>query len=224
MKILFSGLVLVALIFTIIVMILKPEFRPTIELLVSIYLITQFVFIVCRGIYRTIRNRLQTDKNTSVGTSWFSDLLLRVGYSLLSVSIFGLPKRQKSLSYPTVVSLLMRQRTKANSIAYMLLSSAVVIYLVFSFVFGVEPKTGTILFIVFLMLSLNINWKVSDYRIKHGFYGTNEYEAREILNFITSHADKSSFTTGKGLKDVLSAPMEEAHDHDIIPGAKGFKA
>ena len=53
------------------------------------------------------------------------------------------------------------------------------------------------------------------YRIKRGYYGTNQHEAKELLRFLIKHADKTDFSDGDGLKKIFPTP-EEIADHSRV--------
>ncbi|HEX4496490.1 MAG TPA: hypothetical protein VIE43_12535 [Thermoanaerobaculia bacterium] len=40
------------------------------------------------------------------------------------------------------------------------------------------------------------------YRIRLGLFGTNEYEARQVLHFVLDNADKHDFSGGLGVEDL----------------------
>jgi hypothetical protein len=225
MRTLYVGIATGSLVVATILMIVYPSLRPTIEVLISLYLITNFMFIVCRGIYRTLRNKLHTAENTMRGMSWLSDLLQQTVYNLSSLSAYEMTRRQEEYIYPTIISVFIQQQSKNNSIAYCVLFLAVIAHIMFVFLLGLEMNIGVIISVLFIVLTLYINEIVLIYRIKHGFYGTNEYEVREILHFITNHADPSNFTTGQGLKDLLPPPIpEEAHRPERLPSIEGTQA
>lgn len=225
MRTLYLGIATGSLVVAIILMIVSPSLRPTIEALISLYLITNFMFIVCRGVYRILRNRLHAAESTVRSMGWLSGLLQQTVYNLSSLSVYEMTRRQKEYIYPTIISIFIQQQSKNNSIAYCVLFLAVIIHIVFVFLLELEINIGVITAVLFLVLTLYINEAVLIYRINHGLYGTNEYEVREILNFIMNHADPSNFTTGQGLKDLLPPPIpEEAHRPERLPGIEGTQA
>lgn len=44
------------------------------------------------------------------------------------------------------------------------------------------------------------------YRVRKGWYGRNEYEAREIISYIVAHANKDDFNDDGGLKKLMDEP------------------
>jgi hypothetical protein len=124
-------------------------------------------------------------------------------------------KNKRALANITVVGLLVSRKAKQTSLAYLALFSAFLIYYLFSLIGILILNPLVLLFIAVLILALFINQKALEYRIRHGLYGTNEYEAREILNFILSNVDKDDFTTGSGLHEITPEPESESI-YDVV--------
>jgi hypothetical protein len=56
------------------------------------------------------------------------------------------------------------------------------------------------------------------YRIEKGLFGTNEHEARALIDFITRNADKIDFTGGDGkLRKVLLPEAQTAQVSSHVP-------
>ncbi|NOU49157.1 hypothetical protein HG263_01140 [Pseudoalteromonas sp. JBTF-M23] len=72
---------------------------------------------------------------------------------------------------------------------------------------------GSLLFLI----AIKASHKVLEYRIDKGFYGDNEYEAREILQFITSDGG-NKFDKGKKIRAFQSA--SETHSLNRPVGVK----
>jgi FtsH-binding integral membrane protein len=69
----------------------------------------------------------------------------------------------------------------------------------------VAPQELVILLIA-AIVALNSSTLALDYRVSHGLFGTNEYEAREIVRFVLKNAGDSDFSGGLGARDLdLSA-------------------
>src|SRR4051794_30879466 len=59
---------------------------------------------------------------------------------------------------------------------------------------------------------LFLSERVLQYRIRHGMYGTNEYEAREVVHFLLRHAKDTNFSGGSGLRE--DAQLDELVERD----------
>ena len=68
-----------------------------------------------------------------------------------------------------------------------------------------------------LILAIHADQKLIDYRVKRGWYGKNEFEAREIINFIVSHSNKDDFNGSGGLKKIIPLPEIEAEKNEPSP-------
>lgn len=120
----------------------------------------------------------------------------------------------------TIVGLMVGVKAKQNAMAYAFLFLALFVYFYVSRDVTYALDLVVLIIISALILALFINQKILEYRISKGLYGSNEYEAREILRFILSHTDKSNFSDGQGLKEILPTPeLESSTDKETIEGA-----
>jgi hypothetical protein len=55
---------------------------------------------------------------------------------------------------------------------------------------NISPSFLSNYILIFLFVVINVHQLILKYRIKNGFYGTNKYELRELLNFIEKNNDK----------------------------------
>lgn len=125
----------------------------------------------------------------------------------------------------TVIGLMMIRKEKQTFLAYIFLIASLLVYIALSQLLNLSVRTDLTLLVLGLLLALFVNQKVLEYRIKKGFYGTNEFEAREVLKFILEHADKSSFSDGQGLKDIMPTPEpNDMSEEKFVDGTKGVKA
>lgn len=60
------------------------------------------------------------------------------------------------------------------------------------------------------------------YRIRHGYYATNQHEAREFLRFLIAHIDKTDFSDGNGMKKIFPTPEEIAAASKSIERLPGY--
>lgn len=103
----------------------------------------------------------------------------------------------------TIVGLLVERRIKSDTRSYIILFCALFLHFVFSLLPSYSINWLLILFLVSLIGLLHLNQKVLEFRIKKGYYGCNEYEAREILSYILEHSDKKQFNDKDGIKEIF---------------------
>lgn len=112
---------------------------------------------------------------------------------------------QNQLAQP-LLGFLLAKKARQSSVAYFFLFLSLILYWYLSALSIIPVRIGVLLFISALIIALFIGQQLLEYRIKKGLYGTNEYEAREIIEFILSNKDKSDFTGGKGFKEIFLEP------------------
>jgi hypothetical protein len=106
----------------------------------------------------------------------------------------------------TVVEILLKDRAKHSLFVYSVLIVALMIYLLACYKSGNSVSLGTLFILLLFILARYINQYALEYRLRHGYYGTTEYEAREIIGMILKHSDKSDFSSGNGLRELLPEP------------------
>lgn len=113
-------------------------------------------------------------------------------------------ERQESAKSLALTSLIVKHTSKSNTIAY-LFSIASLISYIFLVYLGVLEKGFLIpcLSIVFIIIIFT-KQQILVHRIKTGQYGSNEYEAREIISFILDEANKHYFNGGNGHPVIFS--------------------
>ncbi len=81
--------------------------------------------------------------------------------------------------------------------------------------------SNVVIFILCIAIVLINVWSLAfHYRISHGLYGTNEYEAREIIQFILNYTDDRDFTDGLGARPLDLSPETEKEIAAVWEGAK----
>ena len=69
------------------------------------------------------------------------------------------------------------------------------------------------------MFAIHADHKLIEHRIRNGWYGKNEFESREIIEFILSHANKDDFNDSGGLKKIIPTPeFSEEERKEIATG------
>lgn len=75
-------------------------------------------------------------------------------------------------------------------------------------------------FIFSMILIIQIDHILIDYRVKKGIYGNNEFESREIIDFILSHSDKDDFHDGGIAKKIIPDPDELVEKFNEMEGRR----
>ncbi|MDW1999332.1 hypothetical protein R7P64_01965 [Vibrio sp. 2304] len=129
---------------------------------------------------------------------------------LLSVeSIIDSSKKKTN----TVVGMMLKERASKANRSSLLLVATVVVYLIFCAITAIEFSWLVILFPCILLFAFQADQYLITFRIRKGWYGRNEYEAREIIEYILSHADKDDFNDEGGLKKLMDDP-ERVEDQE----------
>jgi hypothetical protein len=106
----------------------------------------------------------------------------------------------------------------------MLLLIAAVGILILTYAFGFETMSNTIFIPLGLCFLLLIKDAVLHYRVTHGLFGTNAYEARMMIDFLLENADKTDFTDGNGKLKPAFLPEQLREDHIRGEGEVGVHA
>lgn len=125
----------------------------------------------------------------------------------LSMAILLLMEREKksrdSSKKIYIVKEIANKKMHNNSLAYFYLIISLLSYFVFSLFFSLSIIIEIVITIFILLVFTN--QKILEYRISKGLYGTNESEAREILQFIIENQNK--YSDGKGV-NVFSSQAD----------------
>lgn len=125
-------------------------------------------------------------------------------------------------SAQSVIGFWLARRAKQRSAAYFFLLFSLVLYWYVSALSIIQVRTEVICFILALIVALFVGQKALEYRIKKRLYGTNEYEAREILEFMLSNAHKSDFTSGKGFKGLFpESKVKPTDSAEVLTDVRG---
>lgn len=136
--------------------------------------------------------------------------------SVISKKISEYSNERKKSS--TIVGMMLSDKIKSSSRIQIILISSLVIHVIVALLSSIDINGFIILIISLALLALHVDHKLIEYRIKKGFYGRNEYEAKEIINYIISHADKNDFNDGNGRKKLIPDPeidLQENTSKDI---------
>ncbi len=117
-------------------------------------------------------------------------------------------KKAEIKKQASVIGLLLKSKQKEILQASIALSFITVLFNILGYRFD-EPILVGNAFICLCFVLLITYQLLLNYRIKNGLYGTNNYEAREIIEFILNNSDE--FKSGSG-KTISIFPEEESID------------
>ncbi|WP_190287978.1 hypothetical protein, partial [Marichromatium sp. AB31] len=123
-----------------------------------------------------------------------------------------------ALDRSTIVGMLVGNKIKQDTKSYIYLLIALLIHLSMSVFSVVNINVYLITGLIFLIGALSINQKITEYRIRKGYYGGTPYEAREIIRYIEDHSNKNDFTDGDGKKKLFQNAEESTKKEVIVYG------
>jgi len=136
----------------------------------------------------------------------FPGLLVRAASRDTSEAIS--PVTQKTA---TAIGAVIEGRRSTQYVASALLLAAVGALLAIAYITDSEVGVPTIWILSAGVVLINLSGILLNYRVAKGLYGTNEYEAREIVHFVLEHAEDVDFSAGLGAHDLeFSAESERA--------------
>lgn len=126
--------------------------------------------------------------------SFFQPLMIRSIEKTIRKIASNLPK--KAIDANTIVGFMAIKRAQQFVNSLILILATSIIYLCLSIFQIVTPNLLAVLFLILITLIIIANHKAYEYRIDHGFFGNNEFEAREIIKFIISKSNNSDLING----------------------------
>ncbi len=129
----------------------------------------------------------------------------------------GIENESKPKSNTIVGLMLEKKLTDSNTNTRRLLLVAAA-YLACAAVDIVPFNQFVLIIPAILLAALYLDQYLIIYRVRKGWYGRNEYEAREIIEYVISHADKDDFNDEGGLKKLMDAPEREEHKSAEVEG------
>ncbi|MFC9728387.1 hypothetical protein [Bacillus cereus] len=108
-----------------------------------------------------------------------------------------------------VTELVVRHNAKNNTLAYIYAGLSLLVYIVGIRLEIFQPNYIFQLFIILMIVIIFTKQKILEYRLQKGYYGTNEYELRQILRFISDEKNKNYFN-GDGSSRKIFPSTEEA--------------
>lgn len=118
----------------------------------------------------------------------------------------------------TIVGVMLLERLKKSAKLQLVLFLCLVINLLVSFLPSIEFSYFLLAVVSLFFLCIHADQQLIEHRIKKGWYGKNEYETKEIINFIISHSNKNDFNDSGELKRVIPLPVIESEPEK----ARGF--
>jgi len=109
----------------------------------------------------------------------------------------------------TIVGVMLQEKLKNAMKSQIILITCFALNLILSALSVVNFSYILCIFISVMILAIHVDQKLIDHRVRKGWYGKNEFEAKEIINFIVSHANKDDFNDSGGLKRVIPLPEAE---------------
>ncbi|NWD88231.1 hypothetical protein [Pseudomonas sp. K5002] len=124
----------------------------------------------------------------------------------------------------TIVGLMLSEKMKQSTKIQMIFLSVLILDAFLAFINDARMNIFVLFVVVVGWAGIYIDHKLIEFRINKGWYGTNEFESREIIRFIISHANKDDFNDQGKLKKVIPEPsLSDSNEFDFS-SAGGAKA
>lgn len=127
--------------------------------------------------------------------------------------------RSRCLKATTAIGAVIEDRRSRQLAASLVLLGAILVYLFLTVYWGIQVGTLVIVILVGGIVLLNVGSISLNYRVANGLYGTNEYEAREIIRFVLENADDIDFSGGLGARDLDLCAEEKRAATEAWDGA-----
>ncbi|MFT6910312.1 MAG: hypothetical protein ACJAS1_007040 [Oleiphilaceae bacterium] len=164
--------------------------------------------------YIEVLNILLND--SMLGNNVFTKIAIYINASLfktlanISEQIVKSSETEKKAK--TVVGLMISDKMRKSSRAQLFLFLALIVNISGSLVLDNSISSFVMVFVSLLLLCIQIDHKLIEYRVNKGWYGKNEFETLEIIEFIIAHSDKNDFNDSGGLKKVITQPKIVAEE------------
>ncbi|MBE3705193.1 hypothetical protein HJ207_21905 [Vibrio parahaemolyticus] len=106
----------------------------------------------------------------------------------------------------TIVGVMLLEKAKKGTVQQAILISSIAVYVSSVWFMNSDINQFVLLFLAFLLLAVFVDQKLMEFRVRKGWYGSNEFETRELIEFITLHSDKDDFNDGSGAKRIIPNP------------------
>jgi hypothetical protein len=109
----------------------------------------------------------------------------------------------------TAIDSVARRAEGSRLAASLVLMAALLLMLLLTVRYGYEAPLPLRIFLVGAIAVLWVSKLALDYRISRGLFGTNEYEAREIVRFVLRNASDTDLSGGLGARKLDLTPSTE---------------
>lgn len=147
-------------------------------------------------------------------------------YKTMLLRLFNANKNNKGAKEAnafnlTIAEMLFTTKAKHSLYAYAFIATTAILHFTWAALTSQDINHGLLLFLAIAFALIHLNQKILEFRIGRGFYGKNEYEAREMVLFLMSHADKTDFTDSDGLKKLFPEVKENDRELEAVNGLLG---
>ncbi|ENH7109824.1 hypothetical protein ABWJ26_000227 [Vibrio fluvialis] len=118
----------------------------------------------------------------------------------------------------TIVGMMLEEKFASSNKNARLLSMTIFGYMLITYFDFVAFNILALIVPMALLSALLLDKFLITLRIRRGWYGRNEYEAREIINYVSSHANKDDFNDDGGLKKLMDAPELVKEQAETLEG------
>lgn len=104
----------------------------------------------------------------------------------------------------TIVGMMLKEKLDGSNKSCLLIIVALVVYSLIAMFNLIPLHFSAFAISLGLLGAIYLDQYLIVYRVKKGWYGRNEYEAREIINYIIAHANPEDFNDEGGLKTLMA--------------------
>jgi len=135
-------------------------------------------------------------------------MLIMTVYLFFSLKKGSIPLLKK---YPglSIVGIMKQKRAQQSEIALVFLSTFMGSYVILALIKWTEVNLTLLAVLIIISTMVLANKVIFEYRVSHGFYGKNKYEAAEIIKFILEESSAIDFYDNDKPKKVIS-------DEDLV--------
>lgn len=106
----------------------------------------------------------------------------------------------------TIVGVMLLEKAKKGAIQQLIIILCVLFYTLIAWLTESDINPLVLLFLFLLLLAIFLDQKLMELRIRKGWYGSNEFETRELIEFISLHSNMDDFSDGNGAKRIIPNP------------------
>ncbi|GHZ70606.1 hypothetical protein VCSRO175_3424 [Vibrio cholerae] len=118
----------------------------------------------------------------------------------------------------SIIGMLVGEKIRKDMKSYIFIGISLVVSMSLPVFTSYEVNYWLISFILIFFTLLVLNQKVLEYRISNGFYGSNQYEAREIIGYIERHSSDDDFNGFDNKKVFPRKQHKEQEYKGILEG------